>query len=508
MDAAPASSGLVIGRYVLFDEIAAGGMATVHLGRLRGAIGFARTVAIKRLHPALSRDADFTAMFMDEAKIAARIRHPNVVSVLDVVHEGGELFLVMDYVQGESLARLMRAIRPGVIPPRIAVTVIAQMLHGLHAAHEATSEHGDPLGIVHRDVSPQNVMVGSDGVTRVLDFGVAKAAHRAQTTRDGSIKGKISYMAPEQLLSENVDRRADVYAASVVLWEALTGQRLFDGDNQGRVVRKILDEPVPPPSSVAPGLPPALDGALMRGLERDVAKRWQSARELAAALEQALPPATPTMIGEWVEAIAGSSLMDRARRVKDIESRSDIVPAIQSVREEKTLIETPHSARRPILNNPTVPQAFAVMTRTPQDEIVSEDVRFSSAPPAGADTPNVTIPESGRVPVTDLKTAMDKALGPLDTPSSGSKPKLQIPSPFAPMPVQTLAITPLAKLDAVPVPVTPARAMEPVASEPEARPSAAPKRGRRMLTIGIVLCVLGLLAAAFAVTWTLLLHKQ
>jgi eukaryotic-like serine/threonine-protein kinase len=128
-------TGLVIGRYVVFDEIASGGMATVHLGRLRGAVGFTRTVAIKRLHPQYVRDADFAEMFLDEARLAARIRHPNVVAVLDVVHEGGELFLVMDYVQGESLARLCRAVRPGVIPPRIAVTAMASTLHGLHAAH-------------------------------------------------------------------------------------------------------------------------------------------------------------------------------------------------------------------------------------------------------------------------------------------------------------------------------------------------------------------------------------
>ena len=264
-------------------------MASVHLGRLVGAVGFARTVAIKRLHPHLARDGEFTAMFLDEARLAARIRHPNVVAVLDVVHDEGELLLVMDYVQGESFSHLGRAMRPGAIPLRIAVTVMTGVLHGLHAAHEATTEQGEPLRIVHRDVSPQNIMVGIDGVPRVFDFGVAKAAHRAQTTQDQSIKGKISYMAPEQLLSEIVDRRADVYSAAVVLWEALTGERLFEGDNQGRVIRKILDEPVPLPSSVVPGLPKALDEAVMRGLERDVTKRWQTARDFAAALERARP---------------------------------------------------------------------------------------------------------------------------------------------------------------------------------------------------------------------------
>src|SRR4029079_793317 len=204
---------------------------------------------------------------------------------------------------------------------RLAVTVVTGVLHGLHAAHEATTEHGEPLHIVHRDVSPQNVIVGVDGVPRVFDFGVAKAAHRAQTTQDGSIKGKISYMAPEQLLSEGVDRRADVYATAVVLWEALTGERLFEGDNQGRVVRKILDEVVPPPSSRVPGLPTALDDAVMRGLDRDVTRRYQTARDFAAAIERCCPAASATDVGSWVDALGGSELGERARRVKDIESR-------------------------------------------------------------------------------------------------------------------------------------------------------------------------------------------
>ena len=186
MGPATADSGRSVGRYVVFDEIAAGGMASVHLGRLMGEVGFSRTVAIKRLHPHLARDAEFAAMFLDEARIAARIRHPNVVAVLDVVHDGSELLLVMDYVQGESLSRLARAMRPGGIPPRIAVTVVTGVLHGLHAAHEATTERGEALDIVHRDVSPQNVLVGIDGVARVFDFGVAKAKSRAQTTQDGT----------------------------------------------------------------------------------------------------------------------------------------------------------------------------------------------------------------------------------------------------------------------------------------------------------------------------------
>src|SRR5688572_13695305 len=164
-------------------------MATVHFGRLVGPVGFSRTVAIKRLHERLARDPDFVAMFLDEARLAARIRHPNVVPTFDVVAMEQELFLVMEYVQGDSLSRLMKVVRARneSVDPAFAVTIMTGVLHGLHAAHEATNERGEPLGIVHRDVSPQNVLVGVDGVPRVLDFGVAKAAGRAQTTKDGQL---------------------------------------------------------------------------------------------------------------------------------------------------------------------------------------------------------------------------------------------------------------------------------------------------------------------------------
>src|SRR5258708_2848873 len=205
-------------------------MASVHFGRFAGPGGFARTVAVKRMHPHLAKDPDFALMFVDEARTAARIRHPNVVATLDVLTASGELLIVMEYVHGESLGALMRlaAARKSRIPPPVACALVTDVLLGLHAAHEATDDHGQPLGIVHRDVSPENVLVGADGTARVLDFGVAKAVGRLQVTREGQIKGKIPYMSPEQVRGHALGRATDIFSASAVLWEMLAGRRLFD----------------------------------------------------------------------------------------------------------------------------------------------------------------------------------------------------------------------------------------------------------------------------------------
>jgi serine/threonine-protein kinase len=308
---------------VLYDRIASGGMAAVHLGRLMGPAGFARTVAIKRLHPQFAQDRDFVAMLVDEARLVARIRHPNVVPTLDVTVTDGEVFLVMEYVQGEALSRLIRnAGSCGErIAPAMAATILAGVLHGLQAAHDARGERNELLGIVHRDVSPQNVLVGVDGVSRVLDFGIAKAAGRAQTTRDGQLKGKLAYMAPEQI--DGVTSCAtDVYAASAVLWETLTGRRLFQGDNEAAVMKLVLEGRIVPPSHYAPGIPPVLDALTLRGLSARPEDRFATAGEMAVALEDALPPMPASRLGQWVASAAEEALTVRTQRLAAIESDS------------------------------------------------------------------------------------------------------------------------------------------------------------------------------------------
>jgi serine/threonine protein kinase len=351
-----------IGRYSLYGKIASGGMATVHLGKLLGPVGFSRTVAIKKLHSHFTEDAEFVSMLLDEARLAARIRHPNVVPTLDVVATDGELFLVMDYVQGETLSRMIRqtSIRDETIPLPIVAAIFSGVLHGLHAAHEAKNERGEFLGVVHRDVSPQNIMVGLDGVARVLDFGVAMAAGRLQKTRQGQIKGKIAYMSPEQINGSSATRLTDIYAVSVVLWETLTGRRLFHAPTELSVLQNVLEAPVPPASTYAQSLPTGLDAIIARGLHRDPEQRYATARAMAAAIEGLLPLAIPVQVGEWVERIASASLANQAARIAELESSG-----ISNLLEASTSPVSVRSETRTIMDEVTVE-----MEVSPHSEVV------------------------------------------------------------------------------------------------------------------------------------------
>ncbi len=327
MKGAREGAGRVVGSYQLFDEFASGGTASVHYGRLLGDVGFSRLVAIKRLHRHLAKDAELVAMFLDEARVAGRVRHPNVGSVLDVIREGEEVLLVLDYVHGEPLSRLIQRARElgEKVPPAVAVAIGIQTLHGLHAAHEARSETGAPLEIVHRDVSPQNIMVGVDGVARVVDFGIAKAMGRAQHTAEGQLKGKLGYFAPEQF-QHRADRRTDVFAASVVLWEALRTRRLFTGDTHWEIAQAVLSLDVPSPAASDPSVPPEVGRVVLRGLARDPQQRYPTAEAMAAALSAAGPAASASEVGAWVERLVGRQLEDRRERLARSEGLADVAP--------------------------------------------------------------------------------------------------------------------------------------------------------------------------------------
>ena len=317
------SDALIIGRYAVYGVIASGGMATVHYGRLVGPAGFSRTVAIKRLHPQFASDPALVAMMVDEARLVSRIRHPNVVPTLDVVASGAEVLVVMEYVAGESLSQLRKISRlTQPIPIPIAAAIIADVLRGLQAAHDAKDERGSPLGIVHRDVSPQNILVGTDGQSRILDFGVAKAAGRSQTTLSGVIKGKIAYMSPEQIQGGSVTLETDLFAAAIVLWELLTGHRLFLGANAAEVAMKVVSTPIEPPSWVVSTRANAIapyDAFLARALAREPDARFSSARQMREALEACGPIAPAIVVSDWVQNLAHDSLSHRAQALRDIE---------------------------------------------------------------------------------------------------------------------------------------------------------------------------------------------
>jgi serine/threonine-protein kinase len=296
-------------------------MATVHFGRLSGPAGFARPVAIKRLHAQLAQEPDSANLLLDEARLAARISHPNVVRTLDVVAEAGEVFVVMEYVHGATLAELVLASRRRGerIEPRIAVGVVAAMLQGLHAAHEARDAMGERLNLVHRDVSPHNALLGPDGVPRLLDFGIAKAAGRLQTTGAGQLKGKLAYMSPEQARGEALTQRTDIFSASIVLWELLAGRRLFYAENEAEVIGRVLTHGIVAPSTLQSDVPAALDRVVLKGLERVPANRYATAREMAVDLLGCASAASATEIGDWVERTCADELRERARRVAAIE---------------------------------------------------------------------------------------------------------------------------------------------------------------------------------------------
>jgi serine/threonine-protein kinase len=303
--------------------LATGGTATVYLGCLRSEAGFSRVVGIKRLHEHHAKDERLVKALLAEARIVSRIRHPNVVSVLDIVAENAEKLVVLDYVHGESLSRLVLEARQASepIPLGIALRIGVDALEGLHAAHEATGDTGVPLLVVHRDVSPQNIMVDVDGQARIIDFGIAKALERPfTTTHNGEFRGKLAYAAPEHIAGLAVDRRTDVWAMGMVLWELVAERRFFADAALDEIVRRINGEVIPPPSTVNPSCPAAIDAIVLRALERDPDARFASAREMALALEKVGLLASHREVGRWVRTLARERIDERSRMLTEMET--------------------------------------------------------------------------------------------------------------------------------------------------------------------------------------------
>ena len=313
------TAGQVLGRYELLLPIAKGGMASVWAARLRGTRGFQKMVAIKTMLPGLVDDLHFERMFLDEASLASQVRHPHVIEILDLGEVDRILYLVMEWVDGEPLNIIMKyAATRGGIPLAIAVSITAQACRGLHAAHELRDENGTLVGLVHRDVSPQNVLLTYEGVVKVVDFGVAKATSRAAAdTEAGQLKGKIAYMSPEQLRGERIDRRTDVFAMGILLYMMTTGTHPFRGDDQSQTIRRISDdEPVTPPSAIVPGYPAGLESVVLQSLAKDASKRYPTANDMLIGLTRALPPSMRPSTDEEVAEFLRALLPDRLEKRK------------------------------------------------------------------------------------------------------------------------------------------------------------------------------------------------
>jgi len=318
-----------VDRYELVGEIASGGMATVYLARLGGVGGFQRFVAMKRLHPHLQSEKEFVEMFLDEARLSAGIHHPNVVAILEVGASPVGYYLVMEYVEGDTLARLLaRSASKGQrIPTPIALRMVLDTLAGLHAAHELKDDQGTLVNLVHRDVSPQNVLVGVDGIARITDFGVARASSRLTSTRVGQLKGKLAYMAPEQAQGDPIDRRADIFSAGVLIWETLASKRLFKADNEAATLQRVMSEPIPALTRVAPHISKELASVVHRGLHRDPTQRFQTAAQFADAIEAAAGGrdgvADPRDLAAFVKATLGTEIEQQREAVRAWIARSE-----------------------------------------------------------------------------------------------------------------------------------------------------------------------------------------
>ncbi|AKF11576.1 serine/threonine-protein kinase [Sandaracinus amylolyticus] len=472
------------GRYETLFRIAAGGMAEVYAARARGEAGFEKLVALKRMLPHLSSDERFVAMFMDEGRLAANISSPHVVSTLDLGRASdGSLYLVMELVVGVTLTTLVRnALRAGEkIPIDVAVELIAQAAHGLHDAHEATTPYGEPLHVVHRDVSPQNILIGADGRVRITDFGVARATQRSTQTTTGEIKGKLAYFSPEQCANSPLDRRSDVFSLATVAWETLTGDRLFFADNPMAIFERVSKMPIPDASSLRPEVPAPIAAVIARGLARDRDARFASAGDFERALRDAARAcdvvAPSGEVSRFVRAHGGDSLAKMEARIRASHATSE------AGRASAPPGETPPSHSGMV--------ARGARTATPEDVVLHEQHTVVTPPPVEMPRP----PRRASIAIWALAIAAAAGIGawlaiaqrdpmvatPITTPPpapSAEPPAPTIPTIAEPTPEPAVAEPPLAPSPELAAPATPRPRAPASAAAPIRPPRRPPRRAR------------------------------
>lgn len=419
-------------------------MAEVYAARILGEGGFEKVVALKRMLPTLAEDDRFVTMFLDEGRVAANISSPNVVQTLDLGRaEDDSLYLVMELVVGVPLSRLLREVlKSGKhVETPIAAEILAQAAQGLHDAHEATTPMGDPLHIVHRDVSPQNILVDRAGRTRILDFGVARAMQRSSHTQTGEVKGKMAYFAPEQATGAPLDRRVDIWALGVVAWETLSGRRLFKTENPLHTLQKITQEPIPTLLDVRPTISPKLSICVAKALRRDPEQRYATCREFAQALRAASgEKPTAVQIGAYVQANGGESLRKLETGLKMAltgdDEELDALPPISGNTDSQSMERTPLSQSQIVASTTGTPITMDVAPKSNNTKwyaaavmlvaaLVGGVVAFTSGDDAPAETVNVAEPpaQSGETQTTETVDPVDT----VDTVAQTETTETEIP---------------------------------------------------------------------------------
>jgi serine/threonine-protein kinase len=412
--------GMVLGRYELLLPIAQGGMATVWAARQKGSRGFQKTVAIKTMLPALSEDPQFEQMFLDEAALAAKIHHPHVAEILDLGEQDEILYIVMEWIDGEALSVIHKASRKNQaqVPARLSLRIAMQACAGLHAAHELRDENDVPLMLVHRDVSPQNVLVTYDGIVKLVDFGVAKAVGRASgETNAGQLKGKVPYMSPEQARGGTVDRRTDIFAMGIVLYKMTTGIHPFLGENDLVTMRNIISRPLLPPRVKNPGFPPEVEQILVKCLQKDPDKRYQTMAELGTAVERALGAmgVADDDLGAYVRTLMG----DRGAK-----RRSAIRDAVRAADERFATGTHPVVATPQTVHDGVSDVVLTKLTSGVKEDLIADGAGPLSAPPASVSQPTQSGPWSQpQQPepssTTDQPVVKPEAMPPLRKSRSG-----------------------------------------------------------------------------------------
>jgi eukaryotic-like serine/threonine-protein kinase len=442
-------------------------MAEVYLALSGELSGYRTLVVVKRILPHLASNQEFIRMFLDEARIAALLDHPNVVRIIEVGHDGDEYFLVMELVQGKPLSGITRKAAKDMNPltPALSAYIIAQAANGLGYAHDLVDSEGRPLGVVHRDVSPQNILVSFEGAVKVIDFGIVRALGRVSQTNPGGLKGKIEYMSPEQASSEEVDRRADVFALGVVLWEAVTGRHLFRRDTELATMRAIVDEPIPPPSDITPVVP-QLEQIIVRALQKRREDRFQTAQEMAMALERyafAAEGFSPLLLANYVKGLFD---VEFTQWKKTVNSALDIEP--------QTSAGTQSGTRFPVIKPDLPTRGPTVALRKGHSSSQIRAGMPGSDSGVRRDTDRTDAPTRGdRIWVYGGVSAL--ALIVLVGAFVLSRPRAPLPiSPLAPSaPTQWQSTPPAPTPPSTPMPTPPAPSAVPAAATPPSETTSA-----------------------------------